>query len=233
MKQKLPFLSFIILLLILFIVPSVQASEDPDKASAPLSPAELVDNQLNTMDLTELKKYWEDITTKYGGFLPESQKGSLYDFVKGDKVFSFQQWGKGILKFAFQEFIANGKLLGSLIMLTAFSMFLQSLQTAFEKSAISKVAYAIVFMVLVILALNSFHVAIDYRKRNHRDDDLLCDGVNPSTACNYCCFWGAGICRVLSSGDFVPNEYERHVISIYYFAAAVSCYSFKHRQHAF
>ncbi len=100
---------------------------------------------------------------EYGGFLPESQKGSLYDFVKGDKEFSIKGMGvRDVLKFAFHEFIANGKLLGSLVLLTVFSMFLQSLQNAFESGTISKVAYAIVFMVLVIIALNSFHVAITY-----------------------------------------------------------------------
>lgn len=67
-------------------------------------------------------------------------------------------------KIFFHELIANGKLLGSLIILTIFSMFLQSLHNAFEQGTISKVAYAIVFIVIIILALNSFHVAIDYAK---------------------------------------------------------------------
>jgi stage III sporulation protein AE len=162
MKQRLQFIPIIIFLIFFSFIPSVQASDETKDTSSPLSPQQLVDEQLKTMDLTELKQYWEDITNKYGGFLPESQKGSLYDFIKGDKKFSFQEWGKGILKFAFQEFVANGKLLGSLIMLTIFSMFLQSMQNAFEKSSISKVAYAIVYMVLVIIALNSFHIAISY-----------------------------------------------------------------------
>lgn len=162
MKQRLQFIPVIVLVFLFVFIPNVQASGDTKADSTPLSPTELVNNQIKTMDLSELKQYWEDIINKYGGFLPESQKGSLYDFIKGEKKFSFQQWGQGVLKFAFQEFIANGKLLGSLIMLTVFSMFLQSMQNAFEKSSISKVAYAIVFMVLVILALNSFHVAINY-----------------------------------------------------------------------
>ena len=115
-------------------------------------------------DLEELKQFWDDIVTKYGGFLPESQKGSLMDFIKRDKKFSFNEWIKGILKFVFHELLVNGKLLGSLILLTVFSMFLQSLQNAFEQSSVSKVAYAIVYMVLIILALNSFHVAIEYTK---------------------------------------------------------------------
>ena len=62
----------------------------------------------------------------------------------------------------FHEFVVNGKLLGSLIFLTIFSMFLQSMQNAFESSSISKVAYSIVYMVLVIIALNSFHIVIEY-----------------------------------------------------------------------
>ncbi|CAH2715222.1 Stage III sporulation protein AE [Neobacillus rhizosphaerae] len=151
-----------ILLFFLFSIPTVQAAEESKDTSNPLSPQELVDNQLKTLDITEIKQFWEDITNKYGGFLPESQKGSLYDFVKGDKKFSIKQWGQGVIKYAFQEFVANGKLLGSLIMLTIFSMFLQSMQNAFEKSAISKIAYSIIYMVLVILALNSFHIAISY-----------------------------------------------------------------------
>lgn len=162
MKQKLQFIPIMILVLFFLSIPSVQAAEEHKDSSPPLSPQELVDDQLNNLDLTELKQFWEDITYKYGGFLPESQKGSLYDFIKGEKKFSFKQWGQGFLKFAFHEFVANGKLLGSLIMLTIFSMFLQSMQNSFEKSAISKVAYSIVYMVLVILALNSFHIAINY-----------------------------------------------------------------------
>jgi stage III sporulation protein AE len=162
MKQKLQFIPIMILLFLLFTSTSVQANEEVNVDSTPISPQELVDAQLKTMDLTELKQYWEDIQNKYGGFLPESQKGSLYDFVKGDKNFTFKDWTQGILKFLFHEFVVNGKLLGSLILLTIFSMFLQSMQNAFESSTISKVAYSIVYMVLVIIALNSFHIVIEY-----------------------------------------------------------------------
>lgn len=162
MKQRLQIIPIIILLFLFFTSTSVQANEEVNDASTPLSPQELVDAQLETMDLTELKQYWEDIQNKYGGFLPESQKGSLYDFVKGDKQFSFKEWTQGIIKFLFHEFVVNGKLLGSLILLTIFSMFLQSMQNAFESSTISKVAYSIVYMVLVIIALNSFHIVIEY-----------------------------------------------------------------------
>lgn len=160
--QCLKLLSIIILVCFFLEAPAVHATEATNDPAMSFTPQTLADDQLKTMDLTELKKFWEEILSKYGGFLPESQRVSLDDFIKGEKSFSFKEWGKGILKFAFHEFIANGKLLGSLIMLTIFSVILQAIQNAFEKSSVSKVAYSIVYMVLVILALNSFHVAMKY-----------------------------------------------------------------------
>jgi stage III sporulation protein AE len=162
MKQRLPTLIIILILFSLLYTPVVQAIQEPSQGETPKTPQQLVELQLESLNIDELKQYWEDVKHQYGGFLPESQKGSLYDFIKGEKQFSFKLWFSGMFKFAFQEFIMNGKLLGSLILLTIFSMFLQTLQNSFEQSSISKVAYAIVFMVLMIIALNSFHVAINY-----------------------------------------------------------------------
>ncbi|MGD6774695.1 stage III sporulation protein AE [Sutcliffiella horikoshii] len=149
-------LAIIAALLILLFLPFeiVQAS--------PSSPSELVTDQIEGIDVEEIKVYWEEVMEEYGGFLPESQKGSFMEFVKGDKSFSLEEWSKGFLKYLFHELLANGKLLGSLILLTIFSMFLQTLQNAFEQKTVSKVAYSVVFMVLIIIALNSFHIVISY-----------------------------------------------------------------------
>ncbi|PLR84481.1 MULTISPECIES: stage III sporulation protein AE [Bacillus] len=162
MKQRLQLMIILIFALSFVFVATVQASPETDQQNPALNAEEMANAQLDTLNIEELKQFWEDILSEYGGFLPESQKGSLYDFIKGDKHFSLREWFSGGLKFLFHEFLVNGKLLGSLIMLTIFSMFLQSLQNAFEKSNVSKVAYMIVFVVLMIIALNSFHVAISY-----------------------------------------------------------------------
>ena len=165
MKQLMQKVIFLKLLLFFLLIQSVQASpttNDAAEEKESISPQAIIDSQLDSLNIDELKGFWEKISEEYGGFLPESQKGSLYEFLKGEKSFSFQEWTSGFIKFIFHEFIVNGKLLGSLILLTVFSMFLQSLQNSFEKSTVSKAAYAIVFMVLIIIALNSFHVAISY-----------------------------------------------------------------------
>jgi stage III sporulation protein AE len=143
--------SFVLLCILLF----------PYEAKAQ-TPHELVNQQISKLGIDEVKGYWEEIMTEYGGFLPESQKGTFFEFVSGEKKFSIKAWFNGLLNFLFHEILANGKLLGTLIFLTVFSAILQSFQNAFEQHAISKVAYAIIFMVLIIIALNSFHVAISY-----------------------------------------------------------------------
>jgi stage III sporulation protein AE len=156
----------VIALVIFFIGTSSGQAEEGDELNPPDSTIQqqVIDQQLDQLGIEELKGFWNSIVDQYGGYLPESQKGSLVDFIKGEKEFSFKAWFSGIFKFAFQELVMNGKLLGTLIMLTIFSMFLQSLQNAFEGGSVSKVAYSIVFMVLIIIALNSFHVAIDYTR---------------------------------------------------------------------
>jgi stage III sporulation protein AE len=131
-------------------------------ASAQSITSEMIEHQISSMQLDEVKRYWESISEEYGGFLPESQKGTFLEFIKGDKEFSFKAYLHGVLKFLFYELAVHGKLLGTLIILTVFSMLLQSIQNAFDRSAISKVAYGIIYMVLIILALNSFRVAISY-----------------------------------------------------------------------
>jgi stage III sporulation protein AE len=152
----------VLALLFIFMGTSVGQAEGNEEREDPGLQQQVINQQLEDLGIDELKSFWTSIVDEYGGFLPESQKGSLMDFIKGEKEFSLKAWFSGVLKFAFQELVMNGKLLGTLILLTILSMFLQSLQNAFEGGNVSKVAYGIIFMVLIIIALNSFHVAIDY-----------------------------------------------------------------------
>jgi stage III sporulation protein AE len=149
-------------LLFIFMGTSVVQAEGNEEREDPGLQQHVINQQLEDLGIDELKSFWTSIVDEYGGYLPESQKGSLMDFIKGEKEFSLKAWFSGVLKFAFQELVMNGKLLGTLILLTILSMFLQTLQNAFEGGNVSKVAYGIIFMVLIIIALNSFHVAIDY-----------------------------------------------------------------------
>jgi len=162
MKQWL-YTTMLVFILLGFLPYDVQASPNEEVEQEATS-TEIVNNNLEQVNINELKVFWDNIMVEYGEFLPEAQKGSLMEFIQGDKEFSFSGWFSGFGKYLFHELLQNGKLLGMLILLTVFSLFLQSLQNAFEQSSISKVAYSIVFMVLTIIALNSFHVVIQYTK---------------------------------------------------------------------
>lgn len=162
MKQWL-YAGMLVLILLWAQPDNVQASPT-ENMNQEKATEELLEHGLEQVNIDELKVFWDTIMDEYGEFLPEAQKGSLMEFVSGDKEFSFSGWFAGFGKYMFHELLHNSKLLGMLILLTIFSMFLQSLQNAFEQSSISKVAYSIVFMVLIIIALNSFHVVIQYTK---------------------------------------------------------------------
>ncbi|MED1561474.1 stage III sporulation protein AE [Alkalihalobacillus alcalophilus ATCC 27647 = CGMCC 1.3604] len=163
MRVRLFFLILVMTLAAFSLSPDyIKAEEGQKQEQVPFDEQGFVEQQLQRLNLDEIVQYWEQISTEYGGYLPESQKGSLFDFLTGEKQFSFKEWGLGLVRFLFHELIVSGKLLGSLILLTIFCMILQSLQNAFEQHTISKVAYAITYLVLMIIALNSFRLAIDY-----------------------------------------------------------------------
>lgn len=153
----------ILLCIALMVFPAgTVTAEDTEKDSGGQIVTDIVDDGMDKLGIDELSVFWEDILSEYGGYLPDSQKGSLSEFLKGDKSFSIREWLLAVLAYAFQELIINGRLLGMLLLLTIFSAFLQQLHTAFEKSAVSKTAYAVVFIVLVIIALNSFRLVTEY-----------------------------------------------------------------------
>ncbi|RYG74659.1 stage III sporulation protein AE [Lentibacillus lipolyticus] len=150
-----------ILLSLLLGQPIVSAENGPDKAN----PAENMENQLlNDISLDGIHSFWKTLEHEYGGYVPELEKTSIYEFIKDNGSFSIKNTLWGVLEFLLHELILNGKLLGKLLLLTLFSVILQTIHTAFEKSAISKIAYYVVYIVLIFLALNSFYVAVSYAK---------------------------------------------------------------------
>lgn len=125
----------------------------------------LVQSQLNQLDTTEMESFWKQFQQEYSRFFLEKKPPQLLDLI----LHHPEDWGIGevlaaFARYFFHELLYNGKLLGTIVVLTVLSMILQTLQTAFERNQVSKVAYAIVFMVIILVALESFTVAIDAAK---------------------------------------------------------------------
>lgn len=123
----------------------------------------IIKKQLDGIDTQKIENFWDQLMSEYGGFFPENNK-SLFELILPNQDFKIQSFFTGILKYFLYEILYNAKLIGTIILLTVFSTILQHIQTAFEENTVSKVAFSISYMVLIIIAINSFSVAIGYAR---------------------------------------------------------------------
>ncbi|SFK93928.1 stage III sporulation protein AE [Paenibacillus sp. 1_12] len=127
------------------------------------SPVEqIIKEEAERLQTDPVEQYWTQLMRTYGGYFPESKTPTFNELLTGAKDFQMSTILSGIFRYFFHELVYNGKLLASIVVLSIFSMLLETLQSSFEKNNVSKVAYAIIFMVLMIMAVNSFTVAIGY-----------------------------------------------------------------------
>ncbi|MEF3301937.1 stage III sporulation protein AE [Paenibacillus sp. GYB003] len=130
------------------------------------SPAEaIIREQAQRLPTDQVETYWNRLTKEYGAYFPDEKPPSFIDvLVPGGEGFSVRSILTAAGKFMLHEVLIGGKLLASIVILTVFSMILESLQSAFERNNVSKIAYAITYLVLLLIAINSFSVAIGYAK---------------------------------------------------------------------
>ncbi|AZK49037.1 stage III sporulation protein AE [Paenibacillus lentus] len=124
-----------------------------------------INKQAEELPTDQVEIYWQELMKEYGGFFPDQNMPSFMDMLLQDGnegAFSVKAGALGLLKYMWHEVLYNGHILTTIVLLSVFSTILETLQTAFERKQVSKVAYAICYMVILILAINSFHVAISY-----------------------------------------------------------------------
>ena len=78
----------ILLISFFFLLPTLSLAEE----GMVNKQDELLERQLDSLQLDEISQFWEEVVNDYGGYLPESQRGSIMDFLKGDKQFSPIEW---------------------------------------------------------------------------------------------------------------------------------------------
>lgn len=128
-------------------------TEDPSR--------KLIQEQLQTLDTSELQAILDQVNREMEGYLPEMKLGDIIGSVTdGGPTLDLSGLLRGMLRYLFREVVANWALLGQLIILAVICAVLQNLQSAFDSEATGKVAYTVCYLVLVILAITSFAVAI-------------------------------------------------------------------------
>lgn len=107
-----------------------------------------------SLDLSELESKVADLTSDYSDYLPEVNMNDI----SGMSLSSFVN---GIVKYFFDEVLLSSNLLGTLILLSLLSSLLKVLQSAFEKTTISKVADIIIVSVFMLISLGTFKAMAD------------------------------------------------------------------------
>ncbi|MBB6676406.1 stage III sporulation protein AE [Cohnella lubricantis] len=124
---------------------------------------ELARQQAGDVDMGQIEQFWNKLRSEYGGYFPDGQAPSLQQLMFP----SGESWNPssaliGLLRFFLHEVLYSGKLVVTIVMLAVFTMILETMQNAFERNTVSKVAYAVAYMVLLIIAVNSFRSATQY-----------------------------------------------------------------------
>lgn len=118
--------------------------------------------------VAQLQSVWEQLTKTYGDHLVdplptfEQLRASYTGF--GTPALGISAVFKGMLSFLFEEVLVSGHLLMQLMMLSVLCMVLHTIQSAFERTVVSKTAFSLSYLVVVVLGLQSFTYAVTLAK---------------------------------------------------------------------
>lgn len=137
---------------------------------------QLIQQQANNLPKDQVESYWDELMKNYGGFFPDQKTPSFMDMLlPGGEGLGIKSVMSGLTSFFLHEVLYNGKLLVTIVMLSIMSLILETLQTAFERNNVSRVAYSLCYMVIMVIAINSFSVAIGYAQEaiNHMIEFMM------------------------------------------------------------
>lgn len=139
------------------------STNDNPTGNVAQSAGDIAKAQRDAVELQQIEQYWNELKGRYGGYFPEGQLPELRQLMfPSEGGWSLGGALAGLARFFLHELLYSGKLLVSIVLLTVFTMLLESMQSAFERSVVSKVAYGIAYLVLIVMAVNSFRIAAAY-----------------------------------------------------------------------
>ncbi|MGB9814100.1 MAG: stage III sporulation protein AE [Thermovenabulum sp.] len=124
-----------------------------------------VESQLKDMELDRINSFLEEIEREYKDYMPSFGLNFMLDFVKGKSRFDVKSFFIGLLEYLFKEIKANYNLLAKLIAMAVVFAVLKNMELNFENKNISNLAHSVIYMVLIIIAVQSFYVALSAGKQ--------------------------------------------------------------------
>lgn len=125
---------------------------------------QVANHQLDTLPTEKIDAFWQHLQQQYGDYMPDVSGVSIVHAVMDNGGFHLQSLMHGLIRYFFSEILDNTQLLGGILILSVVAAVLESMQSAFEQQTVSQVAYAVIFLVLMVLAIGSFTEAIGYAR---------------------------------------------------------------------
>ncbi|MCR4419666.1 MAG: stage III sporulation protein AE [Clostridia bacterium] len=128
-------------------------------AQAETPPA--VEGLLERLDFGRAEAMLSDLEAGRGGFWPQlNVRTILADLAAGRTVLDPRALFSSLGRFLGGELLASARVMGQLVVLAVLCAVLHNLQAAFERRTVGEIAYLVVLLALLVLALGSFSSAM-------------------------------------------------------------------------
>lgn len=127
----------------------------------------------NTLfDISKLEAYSQRLQQEEN-YLPDISFSKMIDTYKssGSTGLSLKTISQGLLKALFKEIVANSNLFVELLFIGILCAVLQNIQNAFDSQGISKIAYYVCFLIMVIIIIKSLMLSMNIGKK--AIDDMI------------------------------------------------------------
>lgn len=147
--------------------PPPSGSKPAASPAGPADPIRLLESQMEHLDMGPIERFLGQVNRTWEGYGPEiSLKDFLQVYQGGESAkYSVKAIMNGLTRYLVREILANADLLINLVVLAIVAAILQNLQAAFDTEATGKVAYWVVYLILMGLAVTGFGLAVGTAKQ--------------------------------------------------------------------
>ncbi|MGI6357342.1 MAG: stage III sporulation protein AE [Bacillota bacterium] len=144
------------LMMLLFASPAAAVSPEVDGSD---SIDQVLEQQLNDLDISQLQPFLDQLSAEYADYLPELSLRGLVQSLRQQEGLSAGQVLNMVLKLALRELAGQWTLLLRVLVLSLLCVLLQHLHEAVA-GKVATIAYLICFLVIMGFALQSFGLAL-------------------------------------------------------------------------
>lgn len=125
-------------------------------------PGDVVQEQAERIDLSEIEAFWDELQRDAGEFLPDFHWQDVLRWFRpgeGQGLSASEIFG-GLWRYLWREIYFNINLLGKLLFLAVVAALLKNLEKAFGNESIAQLTQAVVYLALITIAMQSFASAV-------------------------------------------------------------------------